>query len=324
MENRNGKISDAATEGVLPPWREAEIERFGPFDPLGKKKILPIEWHEIHPTIRWLKGDRRADCGITTRTLFDYLLVFFLDGKGIYTVGDEDIKVQEHLLILVPPFTNNSYDLRGNHFFTSIHFDWKPNFPSARRLPDRKPYQVQFPSDLQIPSHQILVAGDPLVVRMQQILELWQDGSTLSRLHANVRLAEVLITLLKRAETKESSTDDQHTHVDQKRIEVAIVLMQEKLLEDLSLEAMARAAGLSVGHFSHLFRKFTGQSPVEYLIKLRIERAKELIEDIGLTIKQVSHYSGFKDYSHFSKLFTRFTGVSPSQYREMVLVQRGA
>src|ERR1700761_6278161 len=96
MEKRNRKIGDAATEGVSPPWREIEIERFGPFDPREKKKVLPLAWHEIHPTIRWLKGDRRADCGIGTRTLFDYLLVFFLDGKGTYVVGDEELKVQEH------------------------------------------------------------------------------------------------------------------------------------------------------------------------------------------------------------------------------------
>lgn len=298
------------------------FEQFAPFGVLGKKKILTIPWQDIRPTIRWLKGNRMSDRGISHRIIFDYLLVFFLDGAGKYVVGKEEIDVQKRHLFLVSPFTLNRFMLKGSHFFTSIHFDWKPNFPPTSPGLGRQPYQVRFPLNVQIPPHQVLTAGDPLVIQLQHILELWQKGTELSRLHANALLFEILVTLLERAEMKKMSVSVHQVHTDQRRVEIALAFMQERLAENVSPHEMAREAGLSAGHFSHIFRKWTGHSPMEHLIKIRIQKAKELLEDIHLTIKEVSNSSGFQHSSYFSKIFTRFTGVSPSQYREMILAQR--
>lgn len=300
-----------------------DFERHAPFGAVGKKRVLTIPWQEVHPQIRWLKGDRMSDRCMLPRIIFDYLLVFFLDGSGTYMIGREEIEVQKRLLLLVPPFTFNSFLMQGSHFFTSVHFDWKPNFPATSLLSGRQPYQVRFPSNVQIPRRQVLAVGDPLVIQLQQLLEAWQEQTEVARLYANILLAKILVTLLKRAEQKKSTSSENHMHTDQKRVEIALTLMQEKLADDLSLETIARTTGLSVGHFSYIFHKWTGHSPVEHLIMLRIQRAKELLEKVHLTIKEISNRCGFKDPSYFSKIFMRFNGVAPSQYRELILAQRG-
>lgn len=298
-----------------------ERERFAPFGALGKKKIMTIPWQDIRPTIRWMKGIRMSDRHMLPRIIFDYLLVFFVDGEGTYIIGKDEIPIQKRHLFLVPPFTVNSFKMRGSHFFTSIHFDWRPNFPSSPQLSGREPYQVRFPLNVQIPAQQVLVAGDPLVMQFQQILELWNEEDELSDQQANALLFDVVITLLKRAKAKTPSEEGHHIHTDHKRVEIVLALMQERLAEDLTLQEMAKAAGLSVGHFSYVFRKWIGHSPIEHLIKLRMQRAKELLEDVHLTIKEVAIGSGFRDYSYFSRKFVQFNSVSPSQYREMILAQ---
>lgn len=315
------QLQTKAPRASRPTWHQMDIERFAPFGSSGKKETMIIPWEEIRPTIRLLRGSREADFHLSSRIIFDYLLVFFLDGTGRYVIGNEEIEVQKRHLLLVPPFTRNSISMKGSHFFTSIHFDWKPHLFSSSRLSERAPYQVRFPSNVQIPQHQILTVGDSLTGQLQHILELWQEKTVIARLLANTLLSEVLITLLKRAATKASAGDGHPIHIDQKRVEMIIHLMQENLAGDLSLEKMAQAAGLGIAHFSHIFRKSTGHSPIEYLIKLRLQKAKELLGDFHLSIKEVAYSSGFKDYSHFSMMFTRAHGVSPSQYRETTLAE---
>lgn len=294
-----------------------------PYGPFGKKKILTIPWQDIRPTIRWLRGDRRSDGYLPERVVFDHVLVFFVYGEGTYIIGNDEIQVQKHHLLLVPPFTRNAFSMRGRHLFTSVHFDWKHNFPPTPAAAVRQPYEVRFPLNVEIPRQQILAAGDPLILRLEQMRELWQEETSLARLQANALLFEVLTTLLKRAEAKKASMDENHAHTDQKRVELALALMEERLQDDLPLETMAQVAGLSIGHFSYIFRKWTGHSPLEHLIQLRVQKAKVLLENIHLKVKEVSNLCGFKDTSHFSKIFLRYNGISPSQYREMILLERG-
>lgn len=312
------------TNESISAWHHLDVERFAPFGSLGKKKILTVPWQDLRPQIRLLRGDRQADFYLPVRIIFDYLLVFYFEGTGRWIIGNEKIDVQKRHLLLVPPFTHHGLSMTGNHFFMAVHFDWKPHFPPASRLSKRHPYQVRFPVNVQVPTHQILTAGDPLVMHLHQLLELWQKETDISRVHANSLLLEVLITLLEREEIKKASLIDQHAHTDQRRIEAAIILMQEKLAEELSVEELARTSGLSASHFSHLFHKWTGHTPIEHLTKMRIQKSKELLDNFHLTIKEVANRCGFKAASYYTRIFARSTGLSPSQYREMLLSQRAS
>jgi transcriptional regulator GlxA family with amidase domain len=98
--------------------------------------------------------------------------------------------------------------------------------------------------------------------------------------------------------------------------------MQEKLGQEMTPETIAQAAGLSSSHFSRLFRKWTGHSPMEHLTWLRIQRAKELLGDVHLSVKEVAVRCGFEDQYYFSRVFTRVDGLPPSHYREILLAQR--
>lgn len=304
-----------------PPWHDLDLELYAPFGSLGAKKVLTLPLKDVRPTIRILRGDKKHDFYLHTRIIFDYLLLLFVDGEGRITIEKNEIEIQKRHLFVVPPFTPHSLAMKGVHTFISIHFDWKPQFPPRHhRLSGRQPYRIRLPLNNQLPDCRILAASDPLVSQIQQIVEVWQKQQDASRLRADAMLFEVIATLLERVQTKDPSSS-QHAHVEQTRIEMAIALMEKNLAQDLTPEAMAQAAGLSSSHFSRLFRKWTGHSPMEHLLQLRIRKAKELLGDVHLTIKEVANLSGFKDPSYFSKIFMRLDGLPPSQYRDMALAQ---
>jgi AraC family transcriptional regulator len=92
-------------------------------------------------------------------------------------------------------------------------------------------------------------------------------------------------------------------------------LMHESISGHLSLASLAGATGLSSRHFTRLFRRATGRSPYQYLLEIRIERAKALLERPEMRIIDVAAAVGYTNPSHFTDAFTKITSVSPSSYR---------
>ena len=93
--------------------------------------------------------------------------------------------------------------------------------------------------------------------------------------------------------------------------------MQNHLDEPLRLEDFAREAGLSVSHFSELFRAQTGQSPMAYFIHLRMRLACRLLDLSRKPIKVVAIETGYNDPYYFSRVFKKSMGISPEKYREI-------
>jgi AraC family transcriptional regulator len=88
------------------------------------------------------------------------------------------------------------------------------------------------------------------------------------------------------------------------------------LTEDISLADLAKQVKLSQSHFSSLFRKSTGLSPYRFLIKQRVNRAKELLLMGDLPIIDIAIAVGFYDQSHLTRHMRRLLGVSPRQLRQ--------
>lgn len=93
--------------------------------------------------------------------------------------------------------------------------------------------------------------------------------------------------------------------------------MQDHLDEPLRLDDFAREAGLSVSHFSELFRAQTGQSPMAYFIHLRMRLACRLLDLSQKPIKVVAIETGYRDPYYFSRVFKKSMGISPEKYREI-------
>lgn len=92
-------------------------------------------------------------------------------------------------------------------------------------------------------------------------------------------------------------------------------LMRASLNEELPLSRLASECGLSAGHFARAFRRSTGMPPHRWLLRLRVERAKELLQTGGLSLIDIAMLSGFADQSHFTRVFKGTMGITPNAYR---------
>ncbi len=101
-----------------------------------------------------------------------------------------------------------------------------------------------------------------------------------------------------------------------------VAALCEQLREDprpaRSLDELASSAGLSVPHFSQLFRRQTGHAPIDYLIRLRIQRACRLLDTTDETVAKIGAEAGYEDPYYFARSFRRVMGCSPRAYRRIV------
>ncbi|QSH42069.1 AraC family transcriptional regulator [Lentisphaerota bacterium ZTH] len=99
-------------------------------------------------------------------------------------------------------------------------------------------------------------------------------------------------------------------------IEKAISLMVDKVEEVLTLEEMSEALNLTPPYFCRLFKNKTGHSPVDYFIRLKIQRACNYLNFTNMKIKDICDEIGYSDPYYFSRSFKKIMGVSPAQYRK--------
>jgi AraC family transcriptional regulator len=93
-------------------------------------------------------------------------------------------------------------------------------------------------------------------------------------------------------------------------------LVQAKIEDDLSLDEMAQSVGLSTAHFGRMFRKSTGETPHQFVLRQRIERAKAMLRAPNARVLDVAVACGFKTQQHFAQVFRDVWGVSPTEYRQ--------
>jgi AraC family transcriptional regulator len=92
---------------------------------------------------------------------------------------------------------------------------------------------------------------------------------------------------------------------------------------DLTLLEMSQSVELSTAHFSRMFRKSTGETPHQFVLRHRIQRAKEMLRASEARVLDVAVACGFKTQQHFARVFRQVCGASPTEYRQDFLC-RGA
>ncbi|MBE6546672.1 MAG: helix-turn-helix transcriptional regulator [Ruminococcaceae bacterium] len=183
---------------------------------------------------------------------------------------------------------------------------------SVRELRSGGCYAINFDADIEdLPFCVKLKNREALKKSFKDACHVWQSHHATRRAAAMCALYEVIVQLEK---LREQSYMPHERH---KLIAPAVEAIERDFTDpSLTVAALAERCGISEVYFRSIFIHSFGVSPKEYLIRRRIEYAKQLLIQGELKISKIAQLCGYGEPCHFSREFKRMTGVSPKEYEE--------
>jgi len=158
--------------------------------------------------------------------------------------------------------------------------------------------------------------NDPQIARLIEALRAdISAGSPSGSLFAESIGMALSAHLAQRYSTLTTPLETYRGGLSPSRLNRMLEYIHAHLDERVELSKLADVAGLNVYHFARAFKQSTGESPHQFVLRQRIEHAKQLLRRPQLSVIEASVRTGFVDQSHFSKVFRRMVGVAPSEYR---------
>lgn len=99
-------------------------------------------------------------------------------------------------------------------------------------------------------------------------------------------------------------------------LEKTIQFMNDRIDSSITLSDLAKIAGLSIQHLTYLFKQETGYPPIDYFLRMKFQRACQLLDLTDYTVKEIASSLGIDDSYYFSRLFKKINGSSPTEYRK--------
>ena len=158
---------------------------------------------------------------------------------------------------------------------------------------------------------------DPQICRLLTTLDSHlQDGSPGGSLFSESIAVALSAHLAQRYGSLPQQLERHRGGLSPSRLSKVIEYIHANLSDELQLSTLAEIANINLYHFARAFKQSVGESPHQYVLRRRIEQAKQLLSNPRISILEASARTGFVDQSHFSKVFRRLVGTAPTQYRQ--------
>ena len=228
-----------------------------------------------------------------------YILHFITKGKGRFVIGDKEYILKKGDCFLLPPKITTYYeaDKKNPYTYYWVGFDGI----EAKGLLEKTG----------------LVIGDNYVIHPKNynlVFEMFStfDVTTMNNLAIPYHLVGKLYLLFSEIMSDQSVENEQKSNY----VDLAINYINLNYAKNISIELLSRIVGVDRTHFYRLFKEATKISPKEYLSNLRIEKAKMLLCNSNMNIKEIALSVGFSNYLSFERVFKEKNGINPTIYRK--------
>lgn len=166
--------------------------------------------------------------------------------------------------------------------------------------------------------YETVCSATHLFLQQPQVIDGREKYERLTAQIAHIGSTDQLFELLRRTILCEAKAlVEQQRSAGTRPIRLAKDYVLEHYREPITLEKVCEEVGFSVSYFSSLFKKETGENFVHFLMRTRIERAKELLAQTNLSVSEICTQVGYSDLKYFTQTFRKETNLSPGQYRKL-------
>jgi AraC family transcriptional regulator len=209
---------------------------------------------------------------------------------------------------IIPANTPSAWDVRGRDTFLTLSLSPSLLNSVAKEL-GHVPGEIEIRNRFQVRDTQLENIGWALKEEME-------CGYPCGQLYFDSLAVAVASRLIRYHSVKSIDLKRPNKRLSDRRLRQVFNYIEDNLAENIGLVDLASVVGLSVSHFNVLFREAVGLSPHQYLIRRRVERAKDLLSEGKLSISQIATESGFAHQSHLARHMRRMLGVAPKTLRK--------
>ena len=271
-----------------------------------------ITYSDLNPTLFYVGKRNVTESGRPHSHDANELLIVLYGTLNII-LGDHVIPVSAGDIVTVPQKTLHystvvDPDDPAILFFTAFtDFHFKGMEPNV----------ITFPAGKSVLHTDGLVRQDMVNLCLRMVAERYnnQIGQYFMQ---KAYLTQLLLMILRQIthNTADTASITFETHHKSYVVREIQKYLSDHYAEKISLDLIAKNMYLSAAYISKIFKEETGEAPINYLIKLRLERARAQLEaDSRTSVKSISSSVGYDDVYYFSKLFKKYFGVSPQNYR---------
>lgn len=236
----------------------------------------------------------------------DYaMLIYCTEGKGFYHIYGKSYPVERNQYIIIPPHVPYSFEADTETPWTIYWIHFRGKMVNAFLSPN--------------PTPRIILSDEHSrqQIRMKLFEEAYNSfamGYIKKNLaYSSMCLYPLLSTFIFQEQFRLMGIPN---HKEQSFSMRIICYLQEHVESNLTLEELANYFKYSASHFSALFQKETGSSPIHYFTCLKIQKACQYIELTDMKLNEIATHLGFEEQAYFSRVFTKIMGISPSKYRK--------
>lgn len=309
-----GRGLDAKAGGLAPGLRKAEGfpgQRLVVLPPalLKRQRQLPV-CRDIHVT--HIGSYQSAEHHFVERPAGapEYILIVCLGGRGHCQLGGKRHDLSLGHALLLPPGQPHRYWAEPRDPWTLfwVHFSGLKAAEYAGLLDLGKTKPVCW-------FHDLPTVSEAFEQTYRHVLGGHTDADLVGLSTGLVRLLGLCRLAQRALDLRQRRTED--------RVLRTLHHMHQNLGRQLSLAQLAALAHWTPTHYSSVFRRQLNLSPIEYFLRLKIQRACELLRTTDLRVSQISEQLGYEDPLYFSRLFRRRAGETPRGYRNKYAVRAG-
>ena len=264
----------------------------------------------------------RRETNQTNRALHkhDFIeLVIIFDGHGTHLISGINHAIHTGDIFVIPPNIDHAYTdtknlsliniLIRNHHLQTLERECgnMPGFYALFKLEPRIRTMSQFKSQLQLSSKVLAEISEWIAALEQEAKKITPLACSRARAFLQLILGDLCMQY-------EALVSLDSTKL--LRIANCVQYMDRHLGDPLNLADLARQARMSERSLSRNFHTTIGQSPIEYLLNMRIERAADLLLTSPATIAQIAYEVGFGDANYFTRQFRKLKNLSPREFRK--------
>jgi AraC family transcriptional regulator len=171
--------------------------------------------------------------------------------------------------------------------------------------------------DIELTEHWNLTDPNIMAVLLAMRADL-DAGSPAGRLYGESLANALAVYLLNRYAVRGYAPVIYRGGLPRYRLKRVLDHIGDNLRDDLSLSQLAAIAGMSSHYFAEMFKQSTGSAPHQYVLRRRIERAKERLRDAKCNVIEAALDAGFQNPSHFARMFRKFVGITPSGFQSQI------